>query len=177
MGSDRKVILYIAMSLDGFIAGHDDDLGFLSMVEKEGEDYGYHDFTSAVDTVIMGRITFDKVISMGFGNPHEDKELLIITRNSRPSLSTEKYYTGSLTDLIQSLKAKQGKHIYCDGGAEIVHELLKNKLLDEMIISVIPILLGAGVRLFKDDRPEQKMVLVKSTPFETGLLQVHYRFL
>jgi len=177
MGSDRKVILYIAMSLDGFIAGHDDDLGFLSMVEKEGEDYGYNAFTSAVDTVIMGRKTFDKVMSFGIGNPHQDKELWVITRNSRPCLSNEKYYTGSLTDLIQSLKAREGKHIYCDGGAEIAYELLKNKLLDEMIISVIPILLGAGVKLFKDDRPEQKMVLVKSTPFETGLFQLHYRLL
>lgn len=176
MVTDRKVILYIAMSLDGYIAGLDDDLGFLSNVEKDGEDYGYHDFTSAVDTVIMGRKTFDKVLSMGLGNPHQDKELLVITRNSRPSLSNEKYYTGSLKDLIKSLKAKDGKHIYCGGGAEIVHELLKNKLLDEMIISVIPILLGDGVRLFKDKRPEQKMVLVKSTPFDTGLLQLHYRF-
>jgi dihydrofolate reductase len=174
MIQERKIILFIAMSLDGYIASHDDDLGFLSMVEKDGEDYGYHDFASAIDTVIMGRKTFDKVISMGFGNPHLDKELLVITRNSRPTLSNEKYYTGSLTDLIRSLKAKDGKHIYCDGGAEIVHELLKNKLLDEMIISIIPILLGDGVRLFKDKRPEQKMVLVQATPYDTGLIQLHY---
>lgn len=176
MVTDRKVILYIAMSLDGYIAGLDDDLGFLSNVEKDGEDYGYHDFTSAVDTVIMGRKTFDKVLSFGFGNPHQEKELFVITRKPRPPVSTEKYYSGSLVELVHHLKVEEGKHIYCDGGAEIVHELLKNKLLDEMIISVIPILLGDGVRLFKDKRPKQKMVLVKSTPFDTGLLQLHYRF-
>jgi dihydrofolate reductase len=177
MPHKRKVILYIAMSLDGFIAGYDDDLGFLSMVEKEGEDYGYQDFISDIDTVIMGRKTFDKVLSFGFGNPHPEKELFVISRKSRPPVSTEKYYSGSLAELIHHLKAAEGKHIYCDGGAEIVHELLKNKLLDEMIVSVIPVLLGDGVRLFKDKRPEQKMVLIKSTPFDTGLLQLHYRFL
>jgi dihydrofolate reductase len=69
MISDRKVILFIAMSVDGFIATLNDDLSFLSIVEQEGQDYGYSDFIKTVDTVIIGRKTYEKVITMGFDFP------------------------------------------------------------------------------------------------------------
>lgn len=175
MISQRKVVLFIAMSLDGFIAGVEDNLNFLSLVEKEGEDYGYQKFVSTVDTVIMGRKTFDKVISMVQGNPHQDKKTIVFSRQARQPVYNEIYYSGLISDLITDLKKEKGKTIYCDGGAEIVQELLKNKLIDEIIISVVPVLIGDGIRLFKEDRPEQKLTLFKSTPFDTGLVQLHYK--
>ena len=163
------------MSLDGFIAGSNDNLDFLSIVEKEGEDYGYNDFIKSVDTIIIGRKTYEKVISMGYYYPHTEKDVYIITRTRRPDIGTFKFYSGSLAGLIEHLKNKQGKDIYCDGGAEIVNELLKSDLIDELIISVIPILLGNGVRLFQEGRPEQKLDLIYSKSFEKGLVQLHYK--
>ncbi|SFF59079.1 dihydrofolate reductase family protein, partial [Thermoflexibacter ruber] len=80
-----------------------------------------------------------------------------------------------LTELVRKLKGENGKNVFCDGGAEIVNELLKNDLLDEIIISVIPILVGNGIRLFKDNRPEQKLKLVNVKTFDTGLTQLHYK--
>ena len=77
--------------------------------------------------------------------------------------------------MIRQLKSKEGKNIYCDGGAEIINELLKNDLIDEFIISVIPVLVGDGIRLFKDGRPEQQLELVNAKTFDTGLTQLHYR--
>lgn len=174
MNTDRKVIIYIATSLDGYIAKPDDNLDFLSIVEQEGEDYGYADFVKTVDAVIVGRKTYDKVISMGYDLPHADKDVYIITRTPRPDIGSVKFYTGDLTSLIRQLKAEKGKHIFCDGGAEIVHKLLKVKLIDELIISVIPILLGDGIKLFKNGRPEQKLKLVSVKSFEKGLTQLHY---
>lgn len=171
----RKLILYIAMSLDGYIAKTDDDLSFLSMVEQEGQDYGYEAFIKSVDTVILGRRTYDKVLSMGFDFPHADKESYIITRSPRPAIGSVQFYTGDLKTLVEGLKAKSGKNIFCDGGAELVQALLKHKLIDELIISVIPILLGDGIRLFKDGRPEQKLKLLSVKGFEKGLTQLHYR--
>lgn len=168
------MILYIAMSLDGYIAKPDDDLSFLSMVEKEGEDYGYADFISTVDTVIMGRKTYDWVIKQ-VDFPHSDKDAYIITRTARAPIGRTVFYTADLSELVKTLKSAQGKNIFCDGGAEIVNELLKKDLIDEMIISVIPILLGSGTRLFKDGRPEQKLILVNAKTFDTGLTQLHYR--
>lgn len=172
---NRKVILYIATSLDGYIAKPNDNLDFLSIVEQEGQDYGYMDFVQNVDAVIVGRKTYDKVLSMGFDFPHADKDTYIITRTARPNIGSIKFYTGDLKSLIVKLKAEKGKNIYCDGGAEIVNKLLKENLIDEIIISVIPILIGNGTKLFNDGRPEQKLTLISTKQFEKGLAQLHYK--
>lgn len=163
------------MSLDGYIATKDNSLEFLSIVEQDGEDYGYNDFVKSVDTVIIGRKTYEKVIAMGYEYPHTDKDVYIITRTERPSIGNFKFYTGELTQLVNSLKNKYGKNVYCDGGAEIANELLKCNSIDEYIISVIPILLGDGIKLFKDGRPEQKLELISAKQFDKGLTQLHYK--
>jgi len=174
MNTNRNLVLYIAMSLNGFISKPNDDLTFLSIVEKEGEDYGYSDFISSVDTVIIGRKTYDWV-TKNFDFPHADKNTYVITRSARPNNGKVVFYTGDLTKLVISLKQMNGKTIFCDGGAEIVNELLLNKLIDEIIISVIPVLVGNGIKLFNNGRPEQKLNLIKSKTFTTGLTQLHYK--
>ncbi len=173
----RKVSLFIAMSLDGYIAKPNDDLSFLKLVEKEGEDYGYTEFTKTVDTLIIGRKTYDYVLKE-IGSSHYDngqRDVYIITRTERPSVGKTIFYTGNLTELVRRLKSGSGKNIYCDGGAEIINELLRNDLIDEFTISVIPILLGEGIRLFKDGRPEQQLELLNTKSFETGLTQLLYK--
>jgi dihydrofolate reductase len=173
----RILSLYIATSLDGYIAKPNDDLSFLKLVEKEGEDYGYAEFTSTIDTIILGRRTYDWVLKE-IGASHYDngeRDVYVITRTERPGVGKTKFYTGNLTELVQELKSENGKNIYCDGGAEIVNELLKNDLIDEFIISVVPVLVGDGIRLFKDGRPEQQLELVNTKTFDTGLTQLHYR--
>ena len=174
MTTSRKVILYIAMSLDGYIAKPDDDLTFLSLVEQEGQDYGYGDFIKTVDAVIVGRRTYDKVIAMGYDFPHSDKDAYVVTRTEKPAIGNIKFYTNSLKDLILNLKENPGKNIFIDGGAETVNELLKDNLIDEFYISIIPILLGDGIALFRKGQPEQKLKLIDSRPFEKGLVQLHY---
>ena len=163
------------MSLDGYIASKDNSLEFLSMVEQEGEDYGYNDFTKSVDAVIIGRKTYEKVISMGYEYPHTDKDVYILTRTAKPPIGNFKFYSDDLSRLVHDLKKQPGKNIYCDGGAEIANELLKNNLVDEFIISVIPILLGDGIKLFKDGRPELKLKLLSTKQFDKGLVQLHYK--
>ncbi len=173
----RTVSLFIATSLDGYIAKPNDDLSFLKLVEKEGEDYGYAEFTSTIDTIILGRKTYDWVVRE-IGSSHYDngeRNVYVITRTERPSVGKTRFYTGSLPELVRQLKSEQGKNIYCDGGAEIINELLKNDLIDELIISVIPVLVGSGTRLFKDGRPEQQLELLTIKSFDTGLTQLHYR--
>lgn len=176
MNTTRKVIVYIAASLDGYIAKPNDDLSFLSAVQIEGEDYGYNDFINTIDTVILGRKTYDWVMQQVDVFPHADKNTYVITRTPKPDTGNTQFYTGSLKELVQQLKTQAGKNIFCDGGAEIVNELLKHKLVDEFIISVIPILLGDGVHLFKPGIPEQALILLSAKQFETGLVQLHYQF-
>lgn len=173
----RKLIIYIATSLDGYIAKPNDDLSFLKLVEKEGEDYGYAEFTATIDTIILGRKTYDWVLKEigSFHYDNGDRNVYVITRTEKPSVGKTTFYTGDLSELVHQLKSQDGKNIYCDGGAEIINELLKKDLIDEMIISVIPILLGNGTRLFKDGRPEQLLELISTKTFETGLVQMHYK--
>jgi len=172
----RKISLFIAMSLDGYIAQPNDDLSFLKLVEKEGEDYGYAEFTSTIDTLIIGRRTYDYVLK-NVGSSHYDngqRDVYVITRTEKPNVGRTTFYTGNLTALVKRLKSENGKNIYCDGGAEVINELLKYDLIDELIISVIPILLGSGTRLFKNGRPEQTLELVTTKAFDTGLIQLYY---
>jgi dihydrofolate reductase len=171
---ERKLILYIAMSIDGYIANKNDDLSFLSIVEQEGEDYGYNEFQKTIDTIIIGRKTFDKVISMRFDYPHTDKKVYIITRTPKTEIGTFNYYTGNLKELDIELKRGNGKNIFCDGGAEIVNELLKDNLIDEFYISIIPVILGDGIPLFNPGRPELNLQLISSKSFDKGLVQLHY---
>ncbi len=173
----RKISLFIAMSLDGYIAKPNDDLSFLKLVEKEGEDYGYTKFTDTIDTLIIGRKTYDYVLKE-IGSSHYDngqRAIYVITRNQRPNVGRTTFYTGDLTELVKRLKSENGKNIYCDGGAEVINELLKHDLIDEFIISVIPVLLGNGTRLFKDGRPEQTLELITVKTYDTGLTQLHYK--
>ncbi len=172
---DRKFILYIAASLDGYIAQPDDRLDFLSLVEKEGEDYGYSEFIQSVDTVIMGRRTYDWVMAQVPEFPHAALESYIITRSYRPPIGKTVFYTGDLSSLVMELKSRAGGHIFIDGGAEIVHQFLLGQWIDEIILSVIPILTGSGLPLFKEGRPEQQLTLCASKVFDTGLVQLHYR--
>ena len=168
----RKVIVYIAMSLDGYIAGEGDDLSFLSIVEQEGEDYGYHAFVDTIDTVIIGRKTYDWVCKQGI-IPHEDKTLYIITRNPQLSETSSRYYSGDLYELMKRLQSEQGKDIYCDGGAELIDSLLKLEMIDECIISIIPTIVGGGTPLFLNHH-DIIFNLLGSKSFSSGLVQVHY---
>lgn len=172
---NRKLILYISCTLDGYIAKPHDDLSFLKRVEKEGEDYGYQDFVESIDAVIVGRRTYDWVVNQGFEFPHRDKECYIITRQNRPAEGNLTFYNGDLLELVQALKAKKGKNIYCDGGAQVVNLLMQKKLIDEIILSIVPVVVGAGTKLFQPDIPEQELELISSRSYATGLVQLHYR--
>ncbi len=172
---DRKLILYISCSLDGFIAKPNEDLGFLSIVEKEGEDYGYNKFIKTIDTVIIGRRTYEWVIGQGYDFPHADKELYIITRKKQGNHSNLRFYNGDLETLVRELKSKKGQNIFCDGGSQIVNQLLNKKLFDEMIISIIPVLIGNGIKLFEKGTPEQELQLLSVKKYDSGLVQLHYK--
>ena len=127
--------------------------------------------------MIVGRKTYDYVLKE-IGSSHYDngeRDIYVITRTPKPNKGRVTFYTGDIAELVKKLKSENGKDIYCDGGAEAINELLKLDLIDEYIISIIPILLGNGTRLFKDGRPEQLLELISSKSFDTGLMQLHYK--
>lgn len=170
----RSLVVYIAVSLDGYIATQDDNLDFLSMVEREGEDYGYAEFCTTIDTVIMGRKTYDKVLSFGIEFPHRDKRCIVLSKSRIGRDDNVEYYAGSLVDLVNEFRANQGKDIYIDGGAETIHAFRSKGLIDRYIVSVIPIILGGGIRLFGEGLPKEILKLNSCLSFDSGLTQLHY---
>ena len=161
------------MSLDGYIAKKDNNIDFLSIVKTANEDFGYSEFLKNIDTVIWGRKTFDKVLSFGSGVPHKDKKVFVIS-STRTGKKEHAEYFNNVVDLVKSLKHQKGKNIYCDGGAEIVYELLNYRLFDRIIVSVIPHSLGDGIRLFKDKNVEQQLTFKRSISYPSGLIQLWY---
>lgn len=174
--SQRKLIVFICMSLDGFIATKEDDLSWLSIVDKEGEDYGYSEFTSRISSYIVGRKTYDKVLQMaGEFPPAKQFDCFVMSRSKTGKENGVTFYTGDIRDLVFKLKQSSEKDIYCDGGGEIVKLLMEYGLIDEYIISIIPTLLGDGKRLFAGGVPPGKIKLEKVLRFDTGLVQLHYK--
>lgn len=173
---NRKVILYISMSLDGFLAGPDDDISWLSMVEQEGEDYGYQAMTAQVDTYIVGRKTYEVVRQLTGGTfpQAEMYDCYIITRQERQPENGVKFFHGPISELIAQIRQQPGRHIYCDGGGQIVQLLMAENLIDEYIISIVPIVLGNGKRLFLGDTPSFKLKTNPPKHFPSGLVQLHY---
>ncbi|PIB36074.1 hypothetical protein BFP72_12055 [Reichenbachiella sp. 5M10] len=173
--AERKLILYVSMSLDGYLATEDDDLSWLDIVERDGEDYGYARVMDGVDTYLVGRRTYEKVLDMVGHLPQAEKmECYVITRQELLPEKNIIFYNDDIEHLIQELKGEEGKNIICDGGAEIVQLLMRHGLIDEYIISIIPTLLGNGKRLFKGEVMPQDVALIDTTTFESGLVQLHY---
>ncbi|KAF5057412.1 putative protein YyaP [anaerobic digester metagenome] len=171
----RKVRLFVATSLDGYIAGPDHDLSFLQTVEREGEDYGYAAYASETDTVVIGRNTWAKVTSDGVYSPFKEKQVYVISSSGNPESGSVVYYSGNLTQLIKELKSSAGKDIQVEGGPQMIGELLNNRLLDSICISIIPVLLGSGIPLFREGVHPAKLELQQSGSFPSGLVQATYK--
>lgn len=169
----RRVVVYIAASVDGFIAKKNGDLGFLSAVETPGQDYGYAEFVNGVDAVIMGRKTHDKALSFGGAFPHAGRVCYVASRKKRGGDANAEFVRDP-AKLIAKLKKAPGKDIFCDGGAELVNALLKKDLVDVLIVSLIPVLLGDGIPLFQGRRPEKKLRLAGVSSYPSGLVQLRY---
>lgn len=177
MSNNSKTVLYIAVSLDGYIAGENDNLSFLSIVEKSGEDYGYADFMKTVDSVVMGKRTYDWIIKNAPQYFHSEKLTYVITHENRQSEENLKFYSGDIFHLIANLKAESNKNIFIEGGADIVNQLIHHRLIDEFYISIIPCIIGKGIKLFMGEEPFLTLRLNDVKMYDTGLVQLHYLYL
>jgi len=173
-----QVSVYIATSLDGFIARENGDLDWLdeaAAAVPESEDMGYKAFMDSVDVLIMGRNTYEKVLSFDVDWPYEKHVIVLSSRE----LTVPEYLFGKVSHsretpekLIARLKSQGVKRAYLDGGLT-VQSFLSAGLVDDLCISVAPVLLGKGKRLFGDS-PTTKLKLLNSTSYEFGFVQSTY---
>ena len=143
---------------------------------KRRRRFGYVDFNNTVDTYIVGRRTYDIVLKLTGGSfpPAQQHKCYVITRQERENENGVTFYTGDIEALITQLKSEEGKNIYCDGGGQIVKLLMEKNLIDEYRISVIPIILGDGKRLFIGGTPSINLKALPSKQYESGLVQLRY---
>jgi dihydrofolate reductase len=175
-GDMRKLKVFVACSIDGFIADENGSLDFLETVQAEGEDYGYAEFCKDVDTVIIGRKTYDTLVGMNIPFPHEGLMCYVFTHTRKSETRHVKFITEDPVVFALGLKSQRGGSIYCDGGGSIITQLVAGRMVDELVISVIPVLLGKGTRLFQEHPSLKKeLELVHSRAFKSGLVQMHFR--
>lgn len=162
----RKAVLYIGMSLDGYIADKNGGVGWMGGQDASSEAPGsYPAFIQTVDTVIMGWTTYHQVMTELSPDEwvYSGLDTWVITHRKLPANGHDRirFTDQEPCGLIKALLGQDGKDIWICGGASIVHQLLREDLIDTFYISVIPVLLGDGIRLFQDFGREQKLRLVE----------------
>jgi len=164
----KKIILYIATSLDGFIARKNGSVDWLSEFNNTGEDFGYKKFLDSIGTVILGNTTYKE-----FKAPYENKKCFVFSRKNTGKKDNITYVNADVKEFVENLS--DDENIWLVGGADIAKEFLKNNLIDEFIITVIPTLLGEGIPLFDEEIGEHQLKLLDTKSYDSGVVQLHYQ--
>lgn len=172
-----RIILYIATSLDGYIAREDGGIDWLEKLPMpEGEDFGYTEFYENVSTVVMGRKTYDEVMGFGVEWPYTKCESYVVTTN--PSYKTQTVDTHVLNvmdaSVIDRLRKESKGNVWLIGGGQLNTEFLKEGAVDEMIISIFPVILGSGLPLFAGNPPETWFKRADAKAYENGVVMLKY---
>ena len=162
-----KIILYIATSLDGFIASKDLSVAWLDKYQKKDTDYGYKKFFNSIDGVVVGNTTQKQ-----FPQNYERKPTFVFSRKKTEAKDNLTYVKGTVKNFMSKHSLKG--NIWLLGGAEIIHQFLKEDLIDEFIIFVMPELLGEGVKLFKESTLKKKLKLINSKSYGE-VIELHYK--
>ena len=172
----RKVILFIATSLDGFIARSSGDVDWL--FQDQDQDYGYEALIAGTDTVVMGRRTYDQILSFGDYPYRGMSGYVFSTTRSGERDENVEFVSGDVARFIAGLKTGPGeiseKNIWLVGGGELNQAFLEQGLIDEFIVSIHPVILGEGIPLFQGNSPSQELSFRHCRSFENGLVQLTY---
>ena len=169
----RKLTLYTAASLDGYIAGPNGEIDWLDIPgEPEGADYGYNAFFESIDTTLQGTTTYE--LAAGFSeDPYPGRANFVFTRKSPPPEDNEhwRFVTGDIAEFVRKLKEQPGEGIWLVGGGQINTIMLNAGLIDEIIVTYFPVVLGEGIPLFAPGASKTDFHTVSSQSYETGLVQ------
>ena len=165
---------FVGVSLDGFLARLDGSVDWLQPFE--GEEHGFTAFFDSVDTLVIGRKTYDFVLSLPAGGSwfYRGKRCIVMTHRGVDGQHGERPYEGEPAALLAQLEAEGARHIYVDGGV-VIRSFLAAGLLDELTITFVPLLIGEGLPLFGGVKLHSELVLDGVKSFANRLVQVRYR--
>ena len=168
----RRVRLFVATSLDGFLAGPADDLGW----RFDDGDYGHAAFREAIDTVLIGRRAYDVARGLPVW-PYAGRKVVVFTRSGAARVTSPDTVATARTpaDVVAELRARPGDDLWLAGGGQLVQAFMAAGLVDDVIVAIHPLLLGGGIPLFAGGAPRLPLALVGERRFPSGLVQLTYR--
>lgn len=166
----RKIILNVAVSLDGFIEGPLGEYDWCFM----DQDYGMGDFLSRIDAIFYGRKSYEVMLAAG-PNPFADKRSYVFSNSSSLSFEGVEWINGDVVNKVKTIKQQSGGDIWLFGGASLTSFFLNEGLVDELSLAVHPILLGSGKPLFQNIPERKSLTLIGSKQYNTGLVILNYK--
>jgi dihydrofolate reductase len=164
--------VFVGVSVDGFIARQD---GSLDWLPADAEEHGYTDFIATVDAIVMGRGTFDTVLT--FGSWPFDKPVIVLTTRpigvQLPKNANVEIMAGDPRDIVDQLAARGMKHLYIDGGVTI-QRFLNAGLIDRMTITRVPVVIGGGIPLFGPMQRDIRLEHLGTRSYPSGLVTTEY---
>lgn len=171
----RKVILNLAVSLDGFIEGPNGEYDWCLM----DQDYGLTEFFGDIDTLFLGRKSYELISTTGDINHFNTNKMYVFsdTLAEMQHDNIEIISSTSFVDDVHAIKNEAGKNIWLFGGAALVSSFMENRLIDEFLLSVHPTILGGGKALFQAITERTDLQLIETIPYSSGLVQLRYQIL
>ncbi len=167
-----KISVYIAMSIDGYIARKDGSLDWLERGHVGDEDYGFKKFFNSIDALVLGKNTYEVVSSFDKW-PYSGKKVIVLSSTLKTVRQEAELFCGQLSNLGSRLYSEGVKHVWVDGGVT-VSKFLESGLVDHITISVIPVVLGSGIPLFSVMNNEQLCRFISTQSYPSGLVQLRY---
>ncbi len=178
--NEPRVTLHVVSSLDGFIAKKDNDISWMDStgVYERGVSISAEEiaaFLKTIDCYVMGSKTYEHALELGW--PYGDTPVVVVTRREWPAASTRKtveFYSGDLKALVDEKLAPRYRNIWLVGGAMLCQRFLEIGLVDEIRLTIAPVLLGDGLRLFDGPLPEQSWYLKSVVAYKNGFVEISY---
>jgi dihydrofolate reductase len=169
-----EFIIYIATSLDGYIARSDESIDWLNSTGEEiDQDTGYTQFYESIDALVMGYSTYEQVL--GFGDwPYPGKLSYVLTNQNLSTTTSDVIFIKSLEEVIEEIIKRGHRLVWLVGGGKVISPFIRNGLVDEYHIFLIPIILGSGISLYQS-LPEVKLQLIETKSYSSGVVELHYR--
>ena len=176
MTKRRKIIVHIATSADGYIARPDGDLEWLTSRPAPKGFYGIGAFMKTVDTMLIGRKTYDASQRMGAKFDSKGR-YIIFSHHARPADAPSglEFVNGPIGPFVSQLRDQPGKNIWLMGGGDLIASFLDEQAIDEFVITMVPVFIGDGIPLIARRHRHVPLELQSLERFENGVVQLHYK--
>ncbi|NEQ42765.1 MAG: dihydrofolate reductase [Leptolyngbya sp. SIOISBB] len=173
MTTQTQFVLYIATTLDGYIASADGGIDWLTALDADDEDLGYEAFYQEIEALVMGAATYEQVLTFGDW-PYTNKLSYVLTHRNFSTERSDIQFVHDIEALLTAIQNQGFQRIWVVGGGQIAAEFMRRRLINDWILAIAPIILGDGISLYQNV-PLQKLQLLSTRRFQSGIVELHYK--